>query len=103
MEFPDEVQDVMGYALHLAQIGGKHPAAKILRGFGSAGVVEAVDDYHGDTCRTIYTVQFQDVIYVLHAFKKKSKSGRATPQADLDLVQRRLRAARVFHASQGGV
>src|SRR5690349_9229533 len=102
MEFPGEVQDVMGYALHLAQTGGKHPSTKVLRGFGSASVVEAIDDYDGDTYRTVYTVAFADAVYVLHAFKKKSKSGRATPSADLELIQRRLRAVRDQHAREEG-
>lgn len=102
LEFPNEVQDVMGYALHLAQAGDKHPAARVLRGFGSAGVVEAIDDFDGDTYRTVYTVALEEAVYVLHAFKKKSKSGRATPKADLDLIQRRLRAAHALHEEWRG-
>lgn len=102
LEFPDEAQDVMGYALHLAQTGGKHPTAKVLRGFGSAGVVEAIDDFDSDIYRTVYTVAFADAVYVLHAFKKKSKSGRATPRPDLEVIQRRLRAVRDQHARKEG-
>lgn len=33
-EFPEDVQDDMGYALPLAQVGSKSPAAKPLKGLG---------------------------------------------------------------------
>lgn len=55
---PAEVQNAMGYALHWAQRGGKSPDAKPLQGFGGAGVLEVVDDFDGDTYRTVYTVRF---------------------------------------------
>jgi phage-related protein len=91
--FPGPVQDHIGYALYIAQRGGKHRDAKTLSGLGSAGVVEVVTDYRGDAFRAVYTVQFADGVYVLHAFQKKSKTRRATPRADLDLVRQRLREA----------
>lgn len=83
-----------GFALYLAQTGGKHPAAKPLRGYRGAGVVEVVDVHDKDTYRTVYTVRFADVVYVLHAFQKKSKCGIATPKHDIDLVNSRLELAR---------
>ena len=95
--FPDEVQQVMGYALYLAQSGDKHVSAKPLHGFGGAGVLEVVDDYDGDTYRTVYTVRFDDAVYVLHAFQKKSKRGIATPKHDIDLIRDRLELARCIH------
>lgn len=98
--FPEEVKDVMGYALHLAQAGGRHEAAKVLRGFGGAGVLEVVDDYDGDTFRAVYTVKFDSAVYVLHAFQKKSKKGAATPKTDLDLIRSRLRLAAQHHAER---
>lgn len=67
--------------------------AKPLRGFGGAGVLEIVEDYQSDTYRAVYTLKFADSIYVLHAFQKKSKKGRATPKVDINLVKRRLKAA----------
>ena len=91
--FPDEVQDHMGYALHLAQTGGKHEDAKPLKGFGGAGVLEVVSDHVGDTYRAVYTVKFGALIYVLHAFQKKSKTGSKTPATDLALIARRLKVA----------
>ena len=92
-EFPDPVKDRMGYALYVAQRGGKHADAKPLKGYGGAGVVEIVRDHKGDTFRTVYTVRLADVVYVLHAFQKKSKTGRETPKADIELIDRRLREA----------
>jgi phage-related protein len=83
----------MGYALYLAQAGGKHRDTKPLIGFGGAGVVEIVADHHGDTFRGIYTVRFAGAVYVLHAFQKKSKSGRETPHRDTELIAQRLREA----------
>ena len=65
----------MGFALFEAHVGGKHVAAKPLRGFKGAGVLEVVDDFDGDTFRAVYTVRFTDAVYVLHAFEKKSKKG----------------------------
>ena len=91
--FPDAVQDHLGYALYVAQRGGKHRDTKTLTGFGGGGVVEIITDYRGDTFRAVYTLKFEGVIYVLHAFQKKSKSGRATPKHDIDLIKRRLQEA----------
>src|SRR5271169_3779795 len=90
-EFPAEVRRRVGAALWDAQIGGKAPYAKPLKGFGDAGVLEIVDDFDGDTFRAVYTVRFARAIYVLHAFQKKSKRGAATPKADLELIEKRLK------------
>jgi len=92
-EFPAPVQDEMGYALYVAQVGGQHSDAKVLRGFGGAGVVEIIEDYRGDTFRAVYTLRFGGAVYVLHAFQKKSKTGRETPHRDSELIQQRLRQA----------
>jgi phage-related protein len=93
MALPDEVVNVFGYALYLAQTGGKHAQAKALQGFGSAGVLEVVEDWRGNTYRAVYTVRFAVRVFVLHVFQKKSKSGIATPKPDLDLIKARLKAA----------
>jgi phage-related protein len=90
---PGEVKAHMGYALYIAQQGGKHRAAKPLKGFGGAGVVEIMKDHRGDTFRAIYTVRLAEAVYVLHVFQKKSKAGRATPKFELDLITQRLREA----------
>ncbi|MEI3650515.1 MAG: type II toxin-antitoxin system RelE/ParE family toxin [Dolichospermum lemmermannii FEM_B0920] len=99
-KFPEDVQDVMGYALDLAQHGQKHPNAKPLRGFSGAGVLEIVDDFDGDTYRAIYTIKFEGVIYLLHSFQKKSKHGIATPQQDIELVKKRLKIAQENYLQQ---
>lgn len=90
---PDEVIDVFGYALYLAQTGRKHAHAKPLQGFGSAGVLEVVEDWRGNTFRAVYTVRFEDRVYVLHVFQKKSKTGIATPKPDMNLIRDQLKVA----------
>ena len=62
------------------------PAAKPLKGFGGQSVMEIVAPFDGNTWRGIYTVRFKSVIYVLHVFQKKSKSGIATPKSDIELI-----------------
>lgn len=92
--FPKDVRSRIGGALWEAQIGGKAPFAKPLRGFGGAGVLEIVDDFDGNTFRAVYTVRFADIVYVLHAFQKKSKIGIATPKSELNLIAQRLKRAK---------
>jgi phage-related protein len=91
--FPEEVKDDIGFALYEAQSGLKPAIAKPLKGFGGAGVLEIIENYLGDTYRAVYTVRFLDVIYVLHCFQKKSKHGIKTPQQDIELIRKRLKAA----------
>jgi phage-related protein len=96
---PGGVQDVFGYALHLAQVGRKADSAKVLKGFGSAGVLEVVTEGKGATFRAVYTVKIADTVYVLHCFQKKAKRGISTPQQEMDLIRSRLREAEV-HAEK---
>ena len=91
--FPEEVQSEMGYALGLAQLGAKHPHAKPWKGDGP-GIFEVVEDHRGDTYRAVYTVRFAGVVYVLHAFQKKSPAGIRTAALDVQLVAERLKRAR---------
>ncbi len=102
---PEDVKDVFGHAIDLAQAGGKHQDTKVLSGFGSAGVLEVVEDHQGDTYRAVYTVKFAGWVYVLHCFQKKSKSGSATPKPDMDLINTRLKVAKqdfeAWQAQQG--
>ena len=92
-DFPEDVKDVMGHALDIAQQGGKS-----MSGFGGAGVLEIVDDFDGSTYRAVYTVQLARAVYVLHAFQKKSKKGIATPKPVMDQIHNRLKLARDHHA-----
>jgi phage-related protein len=96
---PEAVQDTFGFALHLAQTGGKHGQAEPLKGFGSAGVLEVLESGAGSTYRAVYTVKIAGAVYVLHCFQKKSTAGIATPKPDMDLVHERLKAA-LAHAGQ---
>lgn len=96
--FPEAVKDVMGFALYLAQTGGKHPQAKPLKGYGGAGVLEVVEDHDRSAYRGVYTVKFKDSVYVLHAFKKKSKKGARTKTQDAELIHHRLKAAGEHHS-----
>ena len=91
--FPRPVQRTVGLALYSAQLGERPPDAKPLKGFGGAGVLEQVEDHRGNTYRAVYTVRFATRIYVLHAFQKKSKSGIATPQKEIELIRARLKWA----------
>jgi phage-related protein len=100
-QFPELVQGHIGYALYVAQCGGRHRDAKVLKGFGGAGVLEIVTDHRGDTFRSVYTVRFSGVVYVLHAFQKKSKAGIETPQAEIEMIRKRLKEAELIAKGLG--
>jgi phage-related protein len=95
--FPDESQGDIGHALLIAQQGGKHESAKPLKGYRGAGVLEIVEAFDGNAYRAVYTVKFADVIYVLHAFQKKSTRGIKTAQRDIDIVTERLKRVQEDH------
>lgn len=92
LAFPDGARRNVGYALGVAQLGGKHPAAKPWAGQGP-GVFELVESFQGNAYRAVYTVRFAQAVYVLHCFQKKSPSGIRTAQTDIDLIRQRLQAA----------
>lgn len=98
--FPIDVQKDMGVALFIVQLGGTPDSAKPWKGLGS-GIYELVEDHRGDTFRAVYAVRIGDAVHVLHAFQKKSKSGSATPQPDVELVERRLKAVLARHGAHG--
>ena len=93
MALPVSVRKFFGHALHFAQMGERHDAAKVLKGFGDAGVLEVVDDNGSGTYRAVYTVRFREAVFVLHCFQKKSKSGIVTPKKDMEIIRIRLKAA----------
>nr|WP_276553090.1 type II toxin-antitoxin system RelE/ParE family toxin [Bradyrhizobium elkanii] len=98
--FPAAVRSEIGQSLFEAQLG-EHPRnAKPLKGL--SGVLEIRDNFDGDTYRTVYTTRLEGVLYVLHAFQKKSTSGIATPQRHIDLVRQRLRDAEAIHKATKG-
>ncbi|WP_454692164.1 type II toxin-antitoxin system RelE/ParE family toxin [Achromobacter aloeverae] len=92
---PAPVRRFFGHALDFAQRGEQHDAAKVLKGFGGAGVLEVVEDDADGTYRAVYTVRFQEAVFVLHAFQKKSKRGIQTPQADIAIIRQRLKVAAI--------
>ena len=96
-KLPKEVQELFAYALDVAVAGGQHEDVKPLSGFHGRSVVEVVADHRGDTFREIYTVRFEEAIYVLHIFQKKSKKGKATPKEDIEMIKKRLKWAEALH------
>jgi phage-related protein len=92
-EMPQQVRRDIGQALYAAQQGVTDPAAKPLKGFGGARVMEIVERYRADAYRAVYTAHFENAVYVLHVFQKKSKSGIATPKQEIELIRRRLAEA----------
>jgi len=93
MALPSDVRRRFGYALSLAQMGDQDDAAKVLKGFGGAGMLEVVEDDAGGTYRAVYTVKYAEAVFVLHCFQKKSKRGIATPKSDMDIIRARLKVA----------
>jgi phage-related protein len=90
--FPEEVRRDIGSSLYDAQLGNKPYNAKPFKGVGR-GVFEIVTRFDSDTYRTVYAVQIDDYIYVLHAFQKKSPKGIKTAQKDVELIKQRYKQA----------
>jgi phage-related protein len=102
--FPEPVQDVIGRSLLDVQFGDTPDHTKSLSGFGSAGIVEIIEDHDGNTYRCVYTAKFAGAVYVLHSFQKKSKRGRETPRHDIAVIRERLAAAEIdYHRRRGGL
>jgi phage-related protein len=102
---PEQVRKDFGGALHGVQLGNDPEGAKALKG-NAKGATQLSEDHDGDTFRAVYTTELEGTVYVLHCFQKKSKSGIKTPQADLDLIETRLKAAKRLHhmrSKQGNV
>lgn len=99
-KFPARVRSTFGQALFDAQMGGKHPDAKPLKGFGGASVLEVIENEQGSTYRAVYTVKLAGIVYVLHAFQKKAKKGIQTPAEELEKVRARLKDAEEDYAER---
>jgi phage-related protein len=97
---PKGVRRSFGVALFAVQTGTTPPIAKVLKGFGGAGVLELIEDDSGGTYRAVYTVRYATAIYVLHVFQKKSKRRAATPKADIDLVEARLKRVAAMYGKK---
>jgi phage-related protein len=96
MALPLIVRKVFGHALHAAQLGEQHEAAKVMHGFGDAGVLEVVENDTSGTYRAVYTVRFAEGVFVLHCFQKKSKTGIATPKEEIEAIRAALKSAKGF-------
>jgi phage-related protein len=99
MEFSRPLREAFGFEMFLVQTGQHPPSAKPLKGLAS-GVLELREDFEGDAYRVVYAVRFSNAVYVLHAFKKKSKRGIETPKSDVDLIKRRLKDAEVDYSER---
>lgn len=102
---PDDIKDDIGHGLRRAQEGKKAPSAKPLTGlkeFKGGKVLEIVSRTDGDTYRGVYTIEFEEMVYMLDVFQKKSKEGRATPQRDIDRIVGRIKAVRQWRDSPEG-
>lgn len=93
MALPIGVRKLFGHALDFAQHGERHESTKVLKGFGGAGTLEVVDNDMGGTYRAVYTLKFEEAVFVLHVFQKKSKSGITTPKEDMDIIHTRMKVA----------
>lgn len=96
---PAKVRKTFGFALGLAQNNLPYEDAKTLSGFKPA-LVEILEDDDGDTYRAVYTAHFEDVVYVLHCFKKKSTKGRSLPSRDKETIEVRLAEVRKIEAEK---
>jgi phage-related protein len=101
MALPAHIRRFFGHALDFAQRGSHHDAAKPLKGFGGAGVLEVVEDDAGGTYRAVYTVKFEEAVFVLHCFQRKSESGITTPRADMEIIRARLKVAEALAKERG--
>jgi len=101
LALPEAVRSTFGFALSVAQHGERHTDAKVLKGFGGAGVLEVIENDTGGTYRAVYTVKFDVAVFVLHVFQKKSKHGIETPKEDLDIIRSRLRDAALMAVELG--
>ena len=99
ISMPLSLRKEFGVALDIAQQSLTPEGAKSLKG-KVAGAVQLSEDYHGDTYRAVYTVELEGCLYVLHCFQKKSKKGAETPKPDLDLIESRLKTARMLHTDR---
>ncbi|MHA1567427.1 MAG: type II toxin-antitoxin system RelE/ParE family toxin [Alphaproteobacteria bacterium] len=91
LKFPIGAREIIATALTNVAEGRMPDIAKPLKGLGT-GIFEIALRYRSDAYRAVYAVQVDDVIWIVHAFKKKAKTGIKTPKPDLDLVRTRLKA-----------
>jgi len=99
--FPPDVKRAFGFALREVQKGNTPVDATPLTQFGS-GVFELRERLAGNAYRGVYVISLHSAVYVLHAFQKKSKSGRSMPREDIARIEQRLKRARQYDAAAQG-
>jgi phage-related protein len=93
-DFPDEIQDDFGFALFQVQEGKRPSIAKSY----SKGIVELREnDDQNRTYRVVYYAHFDECVYVLHAFVKKSTEGIKTSKHDQDIIAEGFKEAKRRH------
>ena len=92
-EMPLKIRERFGFGLYQVQLGRRPENSKILRGFGSSNVSELITEIEDGTFRAVYTIEFENAIFVLHVFQKKSKSGIETPKKEKELINNRIKLA----------
>lgn len=91
--FPSGAQKLVGDELQLIQYGETPKDTKTFKGMGS-GILEIAVRHDKNAYRTVLAVQLGQIIYVLHAFQKKSKTGIKTPKTDIEIIQQRYKEAK---------
>lgn len=99
LEMPEGVRQTFGFAIGCAQNSIPYEEAKLLKGY-KPPLVELLEDDDGDTYRAVYTAHYEDVIYVLHCFKKKSTQGSKLPKRDKETIETRLAEVRRIEAGK---
>lgn len=88
--FPQSARSRAGHELFMVQVGRDPDDWKPMASVGPGACEIRVRDPSG-AFRVIYVARFEDAVYVLHAFQKKS---RKTPHLELELATQRYRDAR---------
>ena len=96
-DMPADVQRRTGFDLRTVQQGDRPSSAKTLSGFSGASVLELKEDFDKDTYRAVYTIRYEEAVYVLHCFMKKSTIGSAMSRLDKEMIDRRLKLAAEEH------
>ena len=85
--FPPSAMRDAGYQLDKVQHGLQPEDAKPMPSIGAGAMELRVWDEAG-TFRVVYVAKFEDAVYVLHCFKKKTPQ---TSQPDIELARKRFK------------
>lgn len=99
---PAEVKRAFGYALRTVQDGQTPESASPFEGGKANEIMKLTERHDGDTFRCVYAAKFERAVYVLYVFQKKSHSGIATPQKDVNTVNARYAAAKADYEEHLG-